>query len=424
METLFLAVVLFILLAMGVHIAIALGISSALYLILFTDFSLSLIIPTFFKSINSITLMAIPMFILSGIAMERLGIMEKLFYFADSITRWLPGGTGVATMISCMFFAAISGSSVAGAAAMGVIAIPNMKKRGYDDSFASGIVSIGGTLAILIPPSISMIIYGVATEMSIPKLFMAGMIPGIILGLLLCSNIVVLSWGKIPKGTMKWSEVQIAFKGALGGMLMPGIVLGGIYGGIFTPTEAAAIASTYAIIYGLILKKSECIKILPSVASETLKMTAMIFLILGGAFTFAMVLTIEKIPHKLTQIIIDLELSRTTFLIALNILYLILGCFLDVISCILLTIPIIFPIVLKLGIDPLHFAVLLTVNMEIACITPPVGFNLYVVSGIAKIPIESVVRGTLPFYMTMIGFLILVTWFPDLSTWLVEIIYR
>ncbi len=419
METFILIFCLLGLLLLGVHIAIALGASSIIYLFLFTDFSIGLLPPTFFKSINSITLMAIPMFIYSGYLMERVGIVQKLYRLATSLTGWLPAGEGIATMLSCMIFAAISGSSVAVASAMGVIAIPNMRKLGYDDTMAAGLIAVGGTLGILIPPSLSMIIFGIVTDTSIPKLFLAGMVPGILLGLALCVNILILGRiKKLPSSSFSAREVVRCFGQGIWGLLMPLVVLGGIYGGVFTPTEAAAVAAFYAVVYGLVACRKDCRKLLPNATRETLQMSAMIFLILGGAMAFGMVLTIDKIPDSMAQWIIGLNLPKWAFLIAINLFYLFMGCFLDVISCILLTVPFVFPVTQALQIDPLHFATFLTINMELACITPPVGFNLYVLSGVAGVPIWTVIRGTLPFMAVMFCFLIIVTWIPWLSTWL------
>ena len=425
METAFLALLLIILLLLGVHIGIALGVSSAIYLLLFTDFSLGLIPPTFFRTINSITLMAIPLFLLSGFVMERVGIVEKLFRFTSNLAGWLPAGAGVATMISCMIFSAISGSSAVVAGSMGVIAIPNMRKLGYPDRFSTGILAMGGTLGILIPPSITMIIFGIITETSIPKLFLAGAFPGFLAGVALSIQIVIFGHlKKIRKTPVSLKELGTSFKAAIWGLLMPVVVLGGIYGGIFTPTEAAAVAAFYAICYGLIVKKSASRDLLVSGTIDSLQMSAMIFLILGGAYTFSMVLTLEGIPENLARIILDIDMPKWAFLIAINIFYLIMGCFLDVYSCMLLTVPVVFPVITALQINPLHFAVFLTVNMEVAAVTPPVGFNLFVLSGVSNVPLTSIFRGVLPFIFLMLGFLGLVTWLPWLSTWLPALLLK
>jgi len=410
--------VFLILLVVGVHIGISLGLASAVYLFFVTGFDFSFIAQASVNYIDNFSLMAIPLFVLAGYMMEGTGLIGKLFEFFDSLSARMPAGVGVSSMFTCMVFAAITGSSAAEASAMSVVAIPEMRKKGYADDFSAGIVATGGSLGMLIPPSLTMILFGVIAEQNIPALFMAGMIPGITLGLLLSVAIVV--WGKMrgyaSASVVDWKRVAKTITAGFWALMLPVIVLGGLYGGVFTPTEAGAAACGYAIIYGLFSGRMKFVKKLPEMLHGTIGMSCMIFFILSGAGVFSLLLTVEQIPQAITAMVLETDLSWWQFFIIFNILLLIMGMFLDGVTLIVLTLPIAFPVACALDINAWHLAVVMTVNIGLAVCTPPVGLNLYVISGISKIPLEQVFRGALPFMILMFVFLMLLTFCPTIST--------
>lgn len=413
------------LLLIGAPLGIALGLSSLLYIVLFTGMELVVLGHTFVFFTHHYALMAVPFFIFAGFLMERTGLIAQLFDFATAVLSWVRGGLGVATLSTCIIFAAMTGSSVAEASAMSVIAIPRMKKEGYPDSLASGIVCSGGALGLLIPPSISFIIYGWVTDTSIAALFFAGMIPGIILGMLLIVVALVVSWRmRLETSPFNIRRVMTSAKYSIAGLGLPVIVLGGLYGGVFTPTEAGAAACGYALLYGLVAQRQAFLKELLPVAARAVNLTAMIFFLLGGFGIFAAVCAYEYWPQKLADVIVAMEPTQLEFIFGFMTLILIMGCFLDGIAMILLTIPVVFPIALSLGIDALHLGVLMVINIELGVITPPVGFNLYAVSGISRIPIPEVLRGVAPFFLMMLAFLVFMVFFPDVATWLPNTLFK
>ncbi len=420
---LFIGLFLFFLVC-GVHIAVALGVSSIIYLVFLTDFEMSFFANASLAYSNGYALGAIPLFIMAGYIMGRTGLIADLFAFMDCGTSRLPAGMGVGAMFTCMIFAAITGSSVAEASAMAVVAIPEMRKVGYADDFSAGIIACGGSLGMLIPPSLSMIIYGVICSVSIPRLFMAGMLPGIVLGLLLSIVIIIRGHRRGYGGRpMDWRKLRRTAMAAFWALLMPTIVLGGLYGGLFTPTEAGAVAVGYALLYGLGSGRLKFIKELPDILKGSIKPASMVFLILAGAGLFALLLTMEQIPQTIMSAILSAHLTWWMFLILINIILLIMGMFLDGVSMLVISLPIMFPIATALGINPFQLGVILTVNIELAVVTPPVGLNLYAISGISKIPIYEVLRGALPFMLTTLAFLILVSYWPPISLYLPTLVW-
>jgi len=422
-----LMVSLFIFLILGIPIGICLGASSLLYLQFCTDYPMTFLGQNFLFYLHKYTLLTIPFFITAGFMMSELGLIRRLLDFAHELLKWVWGGVGAATMATCVAFAAMTGSSVAEATAMAIIAIPEMKKRGYSDSLSAGIVSMGGTLGILIPPSLTLILYGLITDVSIIKLFMAGVIPGIMLGSLLILEIIIIAKKqKIPRVPFHFNQEQFkrlgkTFMAAVPALLMPVIVLGGLYGGVFAPTEAGAAACGYALIYGLIEKRAEFLKALPKIFATSLRLTTMVFLLLGGVGLFNGVLANEYIPQKLTGLIVGLGLSPTSFLLIYMGTLLIMGCFVDAMGMIGLTVPLVFPICLAMGINPIALGILITVNCELGAITPPVGITLLAVSGVSKIPVSRVLRGVAPFFLMVLAFLIFLVFTPGVSTWLPDI---
>ena len=408
------------LLSSGVTIGIALCAASMLFILYDPMLDARTVSQSFFSFLGSYSLMAVPLFIFAGFLMERTGMVRQLFQFAEALVSWIRGGFGLATVTTCVMFSAISGSSVAVASAMSLIAVPEMRKRNYPDWMSAGIVASGGGIGLLIPPSLSLIIFGVATETSIVRLFMAGVIPGLLLAfgmyvviIIAASRVSSLTRGKFSLGTLMTSTV-----GALPGLGMPVLVLGGLYGGLFTPTEAAAAACGYALSYGLISKRGEFLRELLPVAARAMNLTAVVFFLVGSVGVFQFVAANQAWPQELAEMVIEMNLTPLPFLFSYLCLLLILGMFLDGIAMILLTVPVIFPVAQALDIDPVHLGIIVTMGVELSVITPPVGFNLYAVSGIAQIPIQTVLRGAMIFFLSDLIITIIIILVPELSTWL------
>jgi C4-dicarboxylate transporter DctM subunit len=412
-------VVVLVLLLLSVPIGIALSAASAAYIFVDPLLEPNVIFRQFFSFIARYSLMAIPLFIFAGFLMERTGLVAQLFRFADALVGWLPGGFGIATILACVLFAAISGSSVAMAAAMSVIAIPEMLKRGYPPWVAAGLVATSGGIAILIPPSIPLVLYGIVTETSVVRLFFAGVIPGLLLALANVIAIVGLSWYlKLPRGKFDAGRVWPATVGALPGFGMPVLILGGLYGGLFTPTEAAAAACGYALIYGLIIRRGAFLRELLPVTGRSLRLTAVILFLVGSVGVFQFLAANLYWPQALTKIVTSWGLTPLGFLFAFIAVEMVLGCFVDGVAMILLTVPVAYPVAYALKIDPIHLGIVLTLTVEMSLVTPPVGLNLFAVSGTSKIPVSEVVKGSVPFFCTDAIVLLLVTFFPALALWL------
>ena len=418
-------IVVLVLLVVGIPIGIALSASSAVYILIDPLLEPEVIFRAFFNFIGRYSLMAIPLFIYAGYLMERTGLIAQLFKFADALVGWLPGGFGVSTILACVLFASISGSSVASAAAMSVIAIPEMKKRGYPDWLSSGIVAGNGGIAILIPPSIALILYGIVTETSIVKLFFAGIIPGLLLALTSIITVMIMSFRiKLPRGSFSWARLGREFMGALPGLAMPVIILGGLYGGVFTPTEAAAAACGYALLYGLISGRSRFIAQLVPITRRALNLSAVILFLVGSVGVFQFLASNLYWPQQITQIVTGWGLSPLGFIFAYMGVLLILGCFVDGVAMILLTVPVVFPVAYALKIDPIHLGVMLTLAVEMSVVTPPVGLNLFAVSGVSKIPITTVIKGSIPFFLADLATLLVVIFVPATATWLPSILVQ
>jgi C4-dicarboxylate transporter, DctM subunit len=404
-----------------VPIAVSLGLSSIVALSMI-DFTLYTVIQKMFNSLNSATLMAIPGFVFAGIIMSKGGIS---FHLIEALKSWvghIRGGLAVVTILACMIFAAISGSSPATAAAIGSIMIPGMVKAGYSKRYAMGLVAAAGTLGILIPPSIPLIIYASVAEESVGKLFAAGIIPGLLLGgILLVSAIVnarINNYGKLPKEPMdvRWKKTYKA----IWGFLLPVIILGGIYSGIVTPTEAAFVSCLYGIIVSVFIYKELTFPKFREILKESINITSMIFLVIASAMIFGMFLTTEQVPQNFAAWIEDSTTNKWIFMIGVNVMFFILGMFLEAVAIILITLPILLPVLILFDINIIHFAIIMTINMEIAMITPPVGLNLFVVSGITREKVGEVVRGVLPFFVLMVLALIIIVIFPQISLYLAK----
>lgn len=414
-----LALTLFGFILVGVPIAVSLAGSTAI-MVLFDDFlTMNALFEGFFNFLSKYTLIAIPFFIYAGFLMEKTGLVAALFRFADALIGWVPGGFAYATLIAAVLFGAISGSSTAMAAAMSVIAYPEMVKRGYPKWMAAGVIASAGGIALLIPPSITLILFGVITEISIVDLFFAGVIPGIMLAISDAVIIVTISIIiALPRGTFHLPTVFKTFVEALPALLMPVLILGGLYGGVFTPTEAGAAAATYALVYGLLFRGEEFRKSILETTRRTMNLTAIVFFLLGCVGVFQFFLANMGWPQEIAAWAGTLGLSKTAFLFALMASLLALSMFLTGVAILVLTVPIYFPVALTLGVDPVHLGILTALCIEIGGVIPPVGLNLFAVSGVTKLPVTTVIKGSFPFCISDTVVLIIVLLFPFLALWL------
>src|SRR3990172_3381882 len=412
-------IVALVLVVLSVPIGLALSAASAAYILVDPLLQPEVIFRAFFNFISRYSLTAIPLFIFAGFLMERTGLVAQLFRFADSLVGWMHGGFGVATVLACVLFGAISGSSVAMAAAMAVIAIPQIRSRGYPDWLSAGLVATAGGIAMLIPPSIILILYGIVTETSIVRLFFAGVIPGLLLALgNALSVMVIASIIKLPRGKFEGPRVWKEFKGAAPALGMPVVILGGLYGGLFTPTEAAAAACGYALAYGMLSRGRQFLRELLPTARRALNLTAVILFLVGSVGVFQFLLANMYWPQRIAEAVVNMGLTPLGFIFAYMVVLLILGMFVDGVAMVLLTVPVVFPIAMALKIDPVHLAIIVTLNVEMGVVTPPVGLNIFAVSGTSRIPLTQVAKGTIPFFVGDLGVLILVIFFPVLATWL------
>ena len=416
---------LLILLASGLPVAFSLGLGGVAGMILFMggDGALAQLPIIGYKSLDDFVLTAVPMYILMSQILLTGKVGNDLFELANKWLRHLPGGLGIATVMACAVFAAITGSSVACAVTIGAIAIPEMLARGYDRPLVLGAVAAGGTLGILIPPSIPMILYGAITDESIGKLFMSGVVPGVIMTLMFTVIVVYRSRNLKREAAATWDERISALKKSIWGLFLPIIVVGGIYTGIFTPTEAAGIGTVYSLFITFCVYRTLSFKDMPGILNDTIKTTCMIFAIMIGASLFGFVLTILDAPQALTNYVAGLETSRWVVFIAINCLLLFLGCILESVSIIFITLPILFPLIMSLGFDPIWFNVVMLLNLELALITPPVGMNLFVLQGISPdSKMTDIVKGVIPFGLAMFVLIFILCLFPEMATWLPTVV--
>ena len=442
MEVLLLFSMVIILLLIGVPIAVSLGMSSVLFLLWFSDSSLASVAQTLFAAFEGhYTLLAIPFFILASAFMTTGGVAQRIIRFSIACVGHLPGGLAIAGVFACMLFAALSGSSPATVVAIGSIVIAGMRQVGYSKEFAAGVICNAGTLGILIPPSIVMVVYAASVEVSVGRMFLAGVIPGLLAGFMLMLAIYIMAKVKnLPKGEWKgWGEIFESGRDAGWGLFLIVIILGGIYGGIFTPTEAAAVAAIYAFFIACfvykdmgplndgkvsILRRPQAIitaffhKDTQQTLLDAGKLTVTLLFVIANALILKHVLTDEQIPQQIANTMLSAGFGPILFLIVVNIILLIGGQFMEPSGLLVIVAPLVFPIAIQLGIDPIHLGIIMVVNMEIGMITPPVGLNLFVTSGVAGMPMMSVVRAALPFLAVLFVFLIIVTYVPWLSTFL------
>ncbi|MBM7839040.1 C4-dicarboxylate transporter DctM subunit [Alkalihalobacillus xiaoxiensis] len=417
-----LLVSLIVLFFIGVPVAIALGLSTSLAMILAGDITLLTLAQRAFVSLDSFPLLAIPLFILAGVIMEYGGISQRLINLANSLTGHLVGGLAIVTVVTTMFFAAISGSSVAATAALGAILIPAMINRGYEKEFAGGVQAVSGTLGIIMPPSIPLILYGTAVGASIGDLFIAGMVPGILIGIALIVTVVIIAKKRnYPKEEKKsGKEIGEAFVKAIPALIMPIIILGGIYSGIFTATEAAGVAVAYAFIVGVFVYRAINFTKLKTILSQASITTATIMLILATAGLFSWVLTIENVPQQVASFITSISENPWVFLGIVILLLLIIGMFMETNASIIILAPILVPVASQLGIDPVHFGIVMIVTLAIGMVTPPMGLNLFVVSKIGKLRLDKLTYSLIPFYIAILIVLVIIAFIPTITTTFVE----
>lgn len=414
-----LLIIFFVLIFLRVPIAVSLGVA-AMSVISLTGLGTQMFAPVFFANISKFSLLAIPFFILAGVIMGRAKISDKIIHLVTLLVGPVPGGLAIVTVITAMFWGAVSGSGPATVAALGTILIPGMVEMGYRKDFAAALVSASSGIAIIIPPSIAFVVYGVITGASISELFVAGIIPGIIVGLFLILAAFLISLARGYKGDRFGTarEIWLAFKDAIWGLIAPLIILGGIYGGIFTPTEAAAVSVFYGLFVGFFIYRTLTLQDLMQLLVESSVSSAVVMLVVSLAGIFGWAMTTLGVVEKISQAAIALTSNQYMLLLILNLIFFISGMLLDAISIYYLLLPVLLPIMAHFGWDPIWFGIMMTVNLAIGQITPPVAVNLYVGANIAQISMDTISKAVIPFVLASIAALLCITFIPALSTWL------
>lgn len=411
---------LFGLMLTGMPISISLGLTVLAFLFTMTQVPIESVGLKLFSGLDNFGIMAIPFFILAGSFLTRGGVARRMIHFTTSLVGHWPGGLGLAGVTACALFAAICGSSVATVAAIGSIILPAMVQQGFPKRFGAGVITTSGALGILVPPSIILVLYGVSTNTSIGTLFMAGIVPGIILALMLASVTWFIAWRnnypRLPRAS--WAERLRALHDGIWGLMLVVIVLGGIYSGIFTPTEAAAVAAVYSFVITVFVYRELKLSEVPKVLLNAANLSAMLLYIITNAVLFSFLMTHEQIPQAMAAWIVEQHFSVWIFLLVVNIILLLAGNVMDPSSILLIMAPILFPLAVNLGVNPIHLGILMVVNMEVGLCHPPVGLNLYVGSGIAKMGISEITIAVLPWLFAMLIFLVMITYIPEISLWL------
>ncbi|HUL94781.1 MAG TPA: TRAP transporter large permease subunit [Usitatibacter sp.] len=412
--------ILVVLMLTGMPISIALGLTVLTFLFTMTQVPVASVALKLFTGIEKFEIMAVPFFILAGSFLTHGGVARKMIDFAASMVGHFHGGLALAGIVACAMFALVCGSSVATVVAIGSIVLPEMVRAGYPMRFGAGVITVAGSLGILMLPSIPKVIYAVATNTSIGALFVAGLFPGILLTTMLCT---VTWWIARKRGYPRlprrsWLERWRAFRASVWGLMLVVIIIGGIYSGLFTATEAAAMAAVYSFFVSVFVYKALKMKDVPKVLLNSANMSAMLLYIITNAVLFSFILTNENIPNALAQWFLGKELGWVGFLLIANVLLLIAGNFMEPSSIILIMAPILYPTAVSLGINPVHLGILIDANMEVGLCHPPVGLNLYVASGISRLGITELTKAVLPWLFTMLVFLVIVTYWPELSLWL------
>lgn len=424
MLTLVLFATMLVLMVIRVPIAVAIGLASVAGLLVMGNIPLIAVVQRMFTSNDSFSLLAIPFFMLAGELMTAGGVSKRLVRFAGSLVGHLRGGLGAMAILASAFFAALSGSNAATVAAIGAIMIPAMREKGYEEGYTAATVAAAGATGMVIPPSILMILYGVIAGVSIGDLFIAGFMPGFLMAL----SMMLVNWYYCRSQQYQpqpWSglgEVWHSFKEAFWALLMPVIILGGIYGGVFTPTEAAAIAAFYGLIIGFFVYKELTIKSFPEIVFRSALSTAVVMLVMNTAGLFGWIITVNEIPQNLAKLFSAISQSQYVYLLLVNILLLITGCFMNAAAAVPIFAPILYPAAVSFGIDPLLFGIIMTVNLSIGTVTPPLGVDLFVASTLSKVSLERIIARIWPYILILIVDLMLITYIPPLSLFLLELV--
>ncbi|MEY3706527.1 MAG: hypothetical protein RL585_1084 [Pseudomonadota bacterium] len=407
-----------ILLFLGFPIFLTMGITSGI--VFAHDGSLVPLAQKVIDELNSTTLLAVPYFVIAATFMERGGVAKALIDAATAWIGWVSGGLGLVSVLTCAIFSAMCGSSVATAIAMGTIMIPAMLREGYAPRFAGGILACAGTLGILIPPSLAFVVYGVLADASIPRLFLGGVIPGLLAAVLMGMYVYYFARkeGYKVRSDVPMQDKIAASVRAIPALMIPVVVLGGLYGGVVTLTETAALSAVVAIVLALYVYKGVKLSDFFHILVYSIRSAAAIMIIITMALAFGHLITETGLAQKVLELMQTYQITDWQFLLIVNLLLIVLGMFLEVFSILLIVVPIVLPLLEPLKIDPIHFGVMLVINMELALMSPPVGLNLFVISNISRIPLAEVLKGTVPFFMIMLGMLFLVTYVPIISTWL------
>ena len=426
MNALIIFVLLITLMLTGMPVSISLGLTVLTFLFTMTTVPIESVALKLFTGIENFEIMAIPFFLLAGSFLTHGGVAKRMIRFATTLVGHWHGGIGLAGVIGCALFASVCGSSVATVAAIGSVVLPEMVKQGFPKKFGAGVIATSGALGILMLPSVIKVIFAVSTNTSIGALFIAGLIPGLILTFMLCFTTWNIArknnYPRLPKAT--WRERWDAFRDCAWGLFLVVIVIGGIFSGIFTATEAAAMSAVYAFFVSIFVYKDMTMKGVPRVLLGSAAMSAMLLYIITNATLFSFLMTSENVPQALTQMMVDWGLGTVGFLLVVNVLLLIAGNVMEPSSIILIMAPILTPVAIKLGVDPIHFGIMMIVNMEVGMCHPPVGLNLYVASGITNMGITELTKAVLPWLMTMLVFLAIITYLPQITMWLPNLVYK
>ncbi len=420
-------ITLFIFLILNVPVGIAIGASSLMAILVGQSLSTGYLVQSLISGCDSFPIMAIPLFILAGELMGAGGVSRRILDFCNVFFGRITGGLSIVTVVVCMFFAAVSGSGPATVAAVGSMVVPSMLRRGYSQSFTLALIAAAGCIGVIIPPSIPMVIFGVSTSTSISDMFLGGFLPGILIGcalILYCYTYCKKQGWKGDDEPFSWQRAWSVGWNAKWALINPVIILGGIYAGIFTPTEAAAVAVVYAFICGVFIHRELTFKTVLAPIASACSTTGTTMVILGCATAFTKILTMEQVPAMITEMIVGLTDNKIYILLLINLLLLIVGCFMDTTPAIIVLSPILLPVALKIGLNPIHFGLIMVVNLAIGFVTPPLGINLFVAARVGNVPLEVVTRGIVSFIVVMIICLLLITFIPEIVMFLPELLKK
>ena len=412
-------------LVIGVPVAICLGISSVAYLVFYADIPLVVFPQKIFAGVDSFVLLCIPGFIMAGSLMNGGGITDRIIRFASAGVGWIRGGLGLTNVAGSMLFAGISGTAVAEAASIGAVMIPGMKKEGYPIEFAAAITAAASTVGPIIPPSVPMIIVGALTGVSVGRMFMAGAIPGILLGLsmMIVCYILAVKNGYPRQPWKGWKELWSSFQGAFWALMLTALIIGGLLSGVVTPTETAILACVYAFVVGVFIYKGITLRDVPKIMIDSAVTSAALLALVGIANVFGWIMAAEEIPQTIAKTMLSITNDKNMIILLINVLLLIVGMFMETIAALIILFPTLMAVAVKVGIDPVHFATFAVLNLMIGLTTPPVGVCLFVCANIARAPLSSVIRAIFPFLIGNIIVLLLVSYIPQLSLWLPNLLF-